>query len=95
MMPSVSSKRSRDSRQLLLNQKCSIGATPRPTPNSSRPLVRLSITHMSSTSRTGWWSGSSLTIGPMRMFCVICEAAAMNSSWVGAMQRSEPWCSAR
>jgi hypothetical protein len=37
MIPSESSKRSRDSVHLLPNQACSMGATPRPTPKSSRP----------------------------------------------------------
>ena len=54
-----------------------------------------SATHMSSRIRTGWWSGSSFTIGPRRMVVVTWEAAATKISWFGAMQRSEPWCSAR
>src|ERR1022692_3474145 len=95
MIPSASSNRLRDSRQSLPNQACSIGATPRPTPKSSRPPVSWSATHMSSRIWTGWCSGSSFTIGPIRIFVVTCEAAAMNSSWLGAMHRSEPWCSAR
>ena len=50
---------------------------------------------MSSMIRTGWCIGSSLTIGPSRMFSVTWEAAAMNSSWPGAMHSPLPWCSAR
>ena len=57
--------------------------------------MRLSTTHMSSMICTGWCNGSSFTIGPRRMFLVTCDAAAMNTSWFGAMHRSEPWCSAR
>ena len=44
---------------------------------------------------TGGCIGSSLTIGPMRIWLVSCEAAAMNSSWLGVMHRSLPWCSAK
>ena len=49
-----------------------------------------STTHMSSMIWTGWCSGSSFTIGPSRIFVVTWEAAAMNTSWFGAMHRSEP-----
>ena len=94
-MPSVSSKRSRDSVHLLPNHACSIGATPRPTPKSRRPPVSWSATHMSSMIWTGWCSGSSFTIGPSRIVLVTCDAAAMKTSWLGAMHRPEPWCSAR
>ena len=54
-----------------------------------------SSVQMSSMIRTGWCIGSSLTSGPSRICVVTCEAAAMNSSWLGAMQSSPPWCSAR
>ena len=50
---------------------------------------------MSSMIRTGWCIGSNFTIGPSLMSVVTCEAAAMNSSWLGAMHKSLPWCSAR
>jgi hypothetical protein len=50
---------------------------------------------MSSMSRTGWCIGSSFTIVPSLMSLVTCDAAAMNSSWPGAMQSPLPWCSAR
>ncbi len=95
MIPRVSSKRAFESVQVLPNQACSIGATPRPMPKSRRPPVSWSTTHMFSMISTGWWRGSSFTIGPSRIVEVTCEAAAMKISWFGAMHRSEPWCSAR
>ena len=90
MMPSVSSKRSLDSVHRLPNHACSIGETPRPTPKSRRPPVSWSAAHMSSMIWTGWCRGSSFTIGPRRIVFVICEAAPMKISWLGAMHRLEP-----
>src|SRR5262245_6697205 len=95
MISRASSKRARFSATGIRKPWNWVGIDPRPTPNSRRPLERMSAIAACSAQWSGWWSGSSVTAVPIRIRCVRCAIAGTAMSGFDSRENAPPkWISA-